>query len=99
MKIKRKTNEMCSLMTLNFVSDGTFSSAGDNATEMQSIQGISDKGGHILLSINTNKKVKLVPQDSLFSRMRFSDEKGTIARNSRRRTLRAPVVNVCMCKR
>ena len=56
-----------------------FSTVGDNATEIESIQGISDKGDHILLYINTNKKVKLLPQNSWFSRMRFSDEKGSIA--------------------
>lgn len=86
-------------MTLNFVTDGKFSSVGDKATEIESIRSISDKGGHILSCININKKVKLVPHDSLFSCMRFSDEKGSIACNSTRQTLRAPVVNVCMCKR
>jgi hypothetical protein len=76
-----------------------FSRVGDTETELESVQDISDKGGHILLCINTNKKVELAHQGSLFSRTRFSGEKGRIACNSKRRTLRVPVVNVCMCKR
>jgi len=70
-----------------------FSTVGDNATEIESIQSISDKGGHILLRIDTNTKVKLRfrGRDSLMRR--------GVSHESVQRTLRAPVVNVYLCKR